>query len=91
MLASRLESDATLLRTIVVDRSTILLENLGLVVTAFIISFILNWRLTLVVLATYPLIISGHISEVKRSFLRFYILFFGRQVSSYSFLLGCIC
>ncbi|CAL9214453.1 unnamed protein product [Arabidopsis halleri] len=63
MLASRLESDATLLRTIVVDRSTILLENLGLVVTSFIISFILNWRLTLVVLATYPLIISGHISE----------------------------
>ncbi|ESQ35784.1 hypothetical protein EUTSA_v10009914mg [Eutrema salsugineum] len=63
MLASRLESDATLLRTIVVDRSTILLENFGLVVTSFIISFILNWRLTLVVLATYPLIISGHISE----------------------------
>ncbi|CAE5957124.1 unnamed protein product [Arabidopsis arenosa] len=63
MLASRLESDATLLRTIVVDRSTILLENFGLFVTSFIISFILNWRLTLVVLATYPLIISGHISE----------------------------
>ncbi|EOA36551.1 hypothetical protein CARUB_v10011664mg [Capsella rubella] len=63
MLASRLESDATLLKTIVVDRSTILLENLALVVTSFIISFILNWRLTLVVLATYPLIISGHISE----------------------------
>ncbi|CAA7020756.1 unnamed protein product [Microthlaspi erraticum] len=63
MLASRLESDATLLKTIVVDRSTILLENFGLVVTSFIISFILNWRLTLVVIATYPLIISGHISE----------------------------
>nr|VDC65414.1 unnamed protein product [Brassica rapa] len=63
MLASQLESDSTLLRTIVVDRSTILLENFGLVVTSFIISFILNWRLTLVVLATYPLIISGHISE----------------------------
>ena len=64
MLASRLESDATLLKTIVVDRSTILLQNLGLVVTSFIIAFILNWRLTLVVLATYPLVISGHISEV---------------------------
>ncbi|KAG7546155.1 ABC transporter-like [Arabidopsis suecica] len=63
MLASRLESDATLLKTIVVDRSTILLQNLGLVVTSFIIAFILNWRLTLVVLATYPLVISGHISE----------------------------
>ncbi|CAH8332285.1 unnamed protein product [Eruca vesicaria subsp. sativa] len=63
MLASRLESDATLLKTIVVDRSTILLQNLGLVVTSFVISFMLNWRLTLVVLATYPLVISGHISE----------------------------
>ncbi|KAL7123626.1 hypothetical protein ACP275_01G117700 [Erythranthe tilingii] len=63
MLASQLESDATLLRTVVVDRSTILLQNVGLIVTSFIIAFILNWRLTLVVMATYPLIISGHISE----------------------------
>ncbi|KAG5524212.1 hypothetical protein RHGRI_031022 [Rhododendron griersonianum] len=63
MLASRLESDATLLRTVVVDRSSILLLNIGLVVTSFVIAFILNWRLTLVVMATYPLIISGHISE----------------------------
>ncbi|KAK1368231.1 Multidrug/pheromone exporter, MDR family, ABC transporter family [Heracleum sosnowskyi] len=63
MLASRLESDATLLRTVVVDRSTILIQNVGLIITSFIIAFILNWRLTLVVIATYPLIISGHISE----------------------------
>lgn len=63
MLTSRLESDATLLRTIVVDRSTILLHNSSLVFTSFVIAFILNWRLTLVVIATYPLIISGHISE----------------------------
>lgn len=63
MLASRLESDATLLKTVVVDRSGILIQNFGLVVTSFVIAFILNWRLTLVVMATYPLIISGHISE----------------------------
>ncbi|KAJ0053668.1 hypothetical protein Pint_03486 [Pistacia integerrima] len=63
ILASRLESEASLLRTIVVDRSSILLQNVGLVVASFIIAFILNWRLTLVVIATYPLIISGHISE----------------------------
>lgn len=63
MLASRLESDATLLRTVVVDRATILIQNVGLIITSFIIAFVLNWRLTLVVIATYPLIISGHISE----------------------------
>ncbi|KAJ1395652.1 P-loop containing nucleoside triphosphate hydrolase [Sesbania bispinosa] len=37
--------------------------NVGLVVASFIIAFLLNWRITLVVIATYPLIISGHISE----------------------------
>ncbi|KAK1577001.1 hypothetical protein Q3G72_018262 [Acer saccharum] len=63
MLASRLESDATLLKTVVVDRSTILIQNVGLVVASFIIAFMLNWRITLVVIATYPLVISGHISE----------------------------
>ncbi|KAF7079887.1 hypothetical protein CFC21_084056 [Triticum aestivum] len=63
MLASRLETDATLVRTIVVDRSTILLQNVGMIVTSLIIAFILNWRITLVVLATYPLMVSGHISE----------------------------
>ncbi|BAT99615.1 ABC transporter B family member 2 [Vigna angularis] len=63
MLSSQLETDATLLRTIVVDRSTILLQNIGLVVASFIIAFILNWRITLIVVATYPFVISGHISE----------------------------
>ncbi|KAK6119264.1 hypothetical protein DH2020_046990 [Rehmannia glutinosa] len=63
MLASKLETDATLLRTVVVDRSSILLENVGLIVTSFVIAFFLNWRVALVVIATYPLIISGHISE----------------------------
>ncbi|KAG9454516.1 hypothetical protein H6P81_007420 [Aristolochia fimbriata] len=63
MLSSRLAADATLLRTIVVDRTTILLQNFALAITSFIIAFILNWRITLVVLATYPLLVSGHISE----------------------------
>ncbi|KAH7659116.1 Xenobiotic-transporting ATPase protein [Dioscorea alata] len=63
ILSSRLETDATLLKTIVADRSTILLQNVGMIATSFIISFILNWRLTLVMLATYPLMVSGHISE----------------------------
>ncbi|XP_010274280.1 PREDICTED: ABC transporter B family member 2-like isoform X2 [Nelumbo nucifera] len=63
MLSSRLEADATLLRTIVVDRYSILIMNISMIVTSFIIAFLLNWRITLVIMATYPLIVSGHISE----------------------------
>ncbi|KAF6170168.1 hypothetical protein GIB67_038701 [Kingdonia uniflora] len=51
MLSSRLEADATLLRTIVVDRSTLLLQNISLVIVSFVIRFMLNWRITLVILA----------------------------------------
>ncbi|OVA02908.1 ABC transporter [Macleaya cordata] len=63
MLSSRLEADATLLRTIVVDRSCILIQNISLAITSFIISFILNWRITLVIMAVYPWLIIAHISE----------------------------
>lgn len=91
MLASQLESEASLLRTVVVDRSTILLQNVGLVVTSFIIAFILNWRLTLVIIAMYPLVISGHISEVDMIFTHHFdtymlarsIFCFGRAVQVY--------
>lgn len=68
MLSSQLETDATLLRTVVVDRATILVQNVGLIFGSFVIAFILNWRITLVVIATYPLVISGHISEVYNFF-----------------------
>lgn len=63
-LSSRLEADATLLKTIVVDRTTILIQNISLALTSFVIAFILNWRLTLVVMAMYPLLVTAQISEV---------------------------
>ncbi|KAJ0968074.1 hypothetical protein J5N97_024991 [Dioscorea zingiberensis] len=62
-LSSRLETDATVLRMMVIDRSGILLHNAGLIMTSFIITFMLNWRLTLVILAIFPLLISANISE----------------------------
>ncbi|EHA8588560.1 ABC transporter B family member 2 [Cocos nucifera] len=70
MLSSRLETDATLLQTIVVDRSSILIQSIGMIVSSAAIAFVLNWRITLVMLATYPLMITGHISEAL--FLRGY-------------------
>lgn len=70
MLSSRLETDATLVRTIVADRSSVLLQNGGMIVTSVAIAFVSSWRITLVVLAAYPLIVTGFISE--KLFLRGY-------------------
>ncbi|KAJ6806125.1 ABC transporter B family member 2-like isoform X1 [Iris pallida] len=63
ILLSRLETDASLLQLIIVDRSATLLQNMGMIVCSFIIAFILNWRITAVILATYPLIVGGALSE----------------------------
>ncbi|KAL5728468.1 ABC-type xenobiotic transporter [Ranunculus cassubicifolius] len=63
ILSLRLDADATLIRKIVVDHSTILLQNLFLTIVSFVIGFILNWRMTLLVIAVYPLLICGHITD----------------------------
>ncbi|GLJ21858.1 hypothetical protein SUGI_0408710 [Cryptomeria japonica] len=63
LVSSRLASDATMVRTLVADRCTILIQNTSLIATALIIAFIEEWRITLVVLATYPLLVIAQMSE----------------------------
>ncbi|KAM0935671.1 putative ABC-type xenobiotic transporter [Dioscorea sansibarensis] len=74
-LSSCLETDATLLQTVIVDRSHILLHNVGLITTSFIITFMLNWRLTLVIVATFPFLIGANICE------QFFLKGFGGDLS----------
>lgn len=63
LLAARLSSDGTLVKAAVADRISTLLQNLALIVTAFIIAFWLEWRIALVIVATYPALIGSHTSE----------------------------
>ncbi|XP_068640253.1 ABC transporter B family member 13-like [Aristolochia californica] len=62
-LASALAADATLVRSALADRVSTIIQNLSLVVTAFLIAFFLSWRLAAVVIATFPLLISASIAE----------------------------
>ncbi|KAF5186153.1 Abc transporter b family member [Thalictrum thalictroides] len=63
ILSSRLEADATSVKTFVVERTGTLVHNISLAILSFVIAFIFNWRITAVVLATYPLLLGGHIGE----------------------------
>jgi ATP-binding cassette subfamily B (MDR/TAP) protein 1 len=65
LLASHLASDAVLVRAAVADRLSTLTQNLALTVTAFSIAFYLEWRVTLVILATFPLLIGASVGEVR--------------------------
>lgn len=75
LVSSRLASDATLVRGLVVDRGSILLQNLSLIVTAVIIAFIEQWRITLVILATYPFLVISQMCE------RFFMTGYGGNLS----------
>jgi len=54
--SSRLDDDATLLKLLwkIVLQPTVLLQNVGLIVTSVVIAFIMNGRITLVVLGSWP-------------------------------------
>ena len=64
LLASQLATDAALVRAAVADRLSTLTQNMALTVTAFAIAFYLEWRVTLVILATFPLLIGASVGEV---------------------------
>eukprot|EP00249_Psilotum_nudum_P003375 c16770_g1_i1 orf=1196-3793(+) len=68
LVAFRLSTDALLVKTVVSDLLCTLIHNISLLATAYVIGFWQQWRLTLVMLATYPAIISS--SWAQRRFVK---------------------
>eukprot|EP00249_Psilotum_nudum_P007035 c20262_g1_i1 orf=553-2652(-) len=67
-IASRLSSDALLVKAAVGDLLCTLAHNVSLMVTAFVVAFLFQWRITLVMVATLPIIVSS--AAAQRQFLR---------------------
>ncbi|XP_051139242.1 ABC transporter B family member 13-like isoform X2 [Andrographis paniculata] len=62
-LASKLATDATLVRSAIAERISTVVQNVALAVTAFVIAFILSWRIAALVVATFPLLIAANIAQ----------------------------
>lgn len=65
LLTSILAADATLVRSALADRLSTIVQNVALAVTAFVIAFMLSWRIASVVVASLPLLIGASITEVS--------------------------
>lgn len=63
-LAARLATDATHVRAAIGDRVSLLVQNTTGFVTACVIGLILEWRLALVLLATFPLLVAASFGQV---------------------------
>ncbi|CAI5469718.1 unnamed protein product [Closterium sp. Yama58-4] len=64
-IASRLATDATLVKAAVADRIALATQNLSVIVIAFVIGFVVEWRVALVVIATFPLLIFAALMELR--------------------------
>lgn len=72
LLASRLASNSTAVRAAVGDRMSMYLQTLSLLTMAFGIGFYLEWHITSVLLATYPLTTGAFVAEVCSSIICFH-------------------
>lgn len=66
-LTSKLAADATLVRTTLVDRLSTIVQNTSLLAATFILSFSLSWRISVVTLAMFPVLIAGSLAEVSNA------------------------
>ncbi|MCO5561469.1 hypothetical protein L7F22_015090 [Adiantum nelumboides] len=65
LLASRLSADAPLVKTTVVDCVITLLQNVGLIGSAFVITLNLQWKLSLIMIVTFPAVIGSYVGQMQ--------------------------
>ncbi|CAH1437661.1 unnamed protein product [Lactuca virosa] len=62
-LCSRLANDANVVRSLVSDRCSLLIQTFSAVTVAFILGLVIAWRLALVMIAVQPIVIIGFYSK----------------------------
>ncbi|XP_057867002.2 ABC transporter B family member 19 isoform X2 [Cryptomeria japonica] len=62
-VVSRLASDSFTVRSAIVERVSILIQNTTTLLTIFTLCFIMQWRIAFVVLATFPLLVLAAFAE----------------------------
>ncbi|KAH7366164.1 hypothetical protein KP509_18G065900 [Ceratopteris richardii] len=65
LLASRLSADAAMVRGVLIDTMVLLLQNLSLVVTALIITFNIQWKLSVVMVFTIPAVVGAFLGQIQ--------------------------
>ncbi|KAL0908507.1 hypothetical protein M5K25_023003 [Dendrobium thyrsiflorum] len=63
LVASRLATDAADVKSAIAERISVILQNMTSLLTSFIIGFIVEWRVALLILATFPLIVLANFAQ----------------------------
>lgn len=65
LLAARLATDAADVKSAIAERISVILQNMTSLLTSFIVAFIVEWRVSLLILATFPLLVLANFAQVN--------------------------
>ncbi|KAL7100874.1 hypothetical protein ACP275_08G021900 [Erythranthe tilingii] len=63
LLANRLATDAADVKSAIAERISVILQNMTSLLTSFIVAFIVEWRVSLLILATFPLLVLANFAQ----------------------------
>ncbi|XP_073294013.1 ABC transporter B family member 19 [Primulina huaijiensis] len=63
LLASRLATDAADVKSAIAERISVILQNMTSLLTSFIVAFIVEWRVSLLILSTFPLLVLANFAQ----------------------------
>ncbi|XP_072971431.1 ABC transporter B family member 19-like isoform X2 [Typha angustifolia] len=63
LLAARLSTDAADVKSAISERLSVILQNMTSLLTSFLVGFIVEWRVALLILAAFPLIVLANFAQ----------------------------
>lgn len=66
LVAARLATDAADVKSAIAERISVILQNMTSLLTSFIVAFIVEWRVSLLILATFPLLVLANFAQVNQ-------------------------
>ncbi|EAY95758.1 hypothetical protein OsI_17633 [Oryza sativa Indica Group] len=63
LVAARLAVDAADVKSAIAERISVILQNMTSLMTSFIVGFIIEWRVALLILATFPLLVLANFAQ----------------------------
>lgn len=63
LLAARLATDAADVKSAMAERISVILQNMTSLLTSFIVAFIVEWRVSLLILGTFPLLVLANFAQ----------------------------
>ncbi|KAI4346422.1 hypothetical protein L6164_007318 [Bauhinia variegata] len=63
LVAARLATDAADVKSAIAERISVILQNMTSLLTSFIVAFIVEWRVSLLILGTFPLLVLANFAQ----------------------------